>query len=45
MDPAIRWNQGLFTRPGVHANIALAVRASISRTYLLRQDGHAVNAE
>ncbi len=45
MDPAIRWNGGIITRAEVDARIAMAVRATVSSTYLLRQDGHAVNAQ
>ncbi len=45
MDPAIRWNGGIITRAEVDARIAMAVRATVSSTSLLRQDGHAVNAQ
>ena len=44
-DPAIHWNGGVITRAEVHDSIAGAVRATVTSTYLLRQDGHAVNAE
>ena len=43
--PAIHWNGGTITRAEVDETIARAVRADVSSTYLLRQDGHAVNAE
>ena len=45
MEFAVRWNGGVITRAEVDARIAMAVRATVSSTYLLRQDGHAVNAE
>ena len=45
MEFAVRWNGGVITRAEVDARIAIAVRATVSSTYLLRQDGHAVNAE
>ena len=45
MDPAIPWNGGIITRAEVDARIAMAVRATVSSTSLLRQDGHAVNAQ
>ena len=44
-DPAIHGNQGIITREEVHARIAMAVHAKVFGTYLLRQDGHAVNAD
>ena len=45
MDPAIHWNGGIITLPGVDDSITSAVRAEVFETYLGRQTGHAVNEE